>query len=629
MNNVKDFKSFLMMLAMWLFWVSGSYAQSDSIANKQDSSGNLMMEAYEARIRAIEIQRLEDSLKRIILELRLNDLKTTDNLEKEELQRQLDEIAAQEYSLREEKKAQVDSLRSRSTGYPVLGVLNDTLFYVYTKIGSLRPKERAKIISQKIAQLYEDDFLVVDSIKVISSDNMVDIVYGDTIIMTVSEMDGLWNEMTARELADGYSNTIKEAIHRAREDNSIITILMRIGLLIISLFGIWLMIWLVGKANRKVLRFIRNNREKWLKDLSYKDYTFLSAYQELKVIIFLVTFVKWLVYALILYIALPLVFSIFPFTRGWSFKLFELIWSPFKSIFVSIYEFLPNLFSILAISVVMTYVMKFVKYIFTEIQEEKLVITGFYADWAKPTYKIISFLLYAFTFVLIFPYLPGSDSTAFKGVSVFIGVLFSLGSSSAISNMIAGLVITYMRPFRIGDRIRIGDTAGDVIEKTLLVTRLKTIKNEEITIPNSAILNGNTINYTSYARQEGLIIHTSVTIGYDVPWQTMYEALVEGALRTDLVLKDPKPFVLQTSLDDFYVAYQINAYTKEASKQALIYSHLHQNIQDVCNEKGVEILSPHYRAQRDGNTSTIPGDYLPKDYQAPSFNIKINKEEKP
>jgi small-conductance mechanosensitive channel len=182
-----------------------------------------------------------------------------------------------------------------------------------------------------------------------------------------------------------------------------------------------------------------------------------------------------------------------------------------------------------------------------------------------------------------------------------------------------------MRPFKIGDRIKIGDVFGDVEEKTLLVTRIKTPKNEIITIPNSAVLSGNTINYSSEVVNNGLILHTTVTIGYDVPWKDMSKALIDAALRTEHILQDPKPFVLQTSLEDFYVAYQINAYTKEVKKQAIIYSNLHQNIQDVCNERGIEILSPHYRAARDGNMTTIPADYLDKDYKAPSFNVKVEK----
>ncbi|HPH47828.1 MAG TPA: mechanosensitive ion channel, partial [Chryseolinea sp.] len=200
------------------------------------------------------------------------------------------------------------------------------------------------------------------------------------------------------------------------------------------------------------------------------------------------------------------------------------------------------------------------------------------------------------------------------------------------SNAVAGLVITYMRPFKIGDRIKIGELTGDVIEKSLLVTRIRTIKNEEITIPNASVLSGHTVNYTTSAKELGLILHTSVTIGYDVPWKQVHELLISAALATDGILKDEtkKPFVLQTSLDDFYVGYQINAFTNQPDKMAVIYSLLHQNIQDKFNEGGVEILSPHYRAARDGNMTTIPPNYLPKDYEVPSFTISMkNSVQKP
>ena len=223
--------------------------------------------------------------------------------------------------------------------------------------------------------------------------------------------------------------------------------------------------------------------------------------------------------------------------------------------------------------------------------------------------------------VVIFPYLPGSDSPIFKGISVFLGFLFTFGSAGSLANLIAGLVLTYMRLFKIGDRVKIDDVVGDVIEKSSLVTRVRTIKNEIVSIPHSKVMSSHTINYSSDAPEKGLIIHTTVTIGYDVPWKDMHKALIEAATRTELILDTPEPFVLQTSLDDFYVSYQINGYTREPGKQAVIYSDLHRHIQDVCNENGIEILSPHYRAARDGNMSTIPAPYLPKDYEVPGFNI--------
>jgi small-conductance mechanosensitive channel len=447
------------------------------------------------------------------------------------------------------------------------------------------------------------------------------------IVMSISENDAIWHGKSMPELAGAFRETIINSVALAKEEGSILRLILRIGLVLLVLALSWGITWLIGKGYSRLLAFIDTNKSKILRDFTYKDYTFLSAEQELRVILVVLKIFRWFVYAILLYISLPIIFSIFPFSRDWADALFQLIWSPFKGVLVAVWEYLPNLFTILVIYFVMRYLIRFVGYIFHEIEAEKLKISGFHADWAMPTYGIVRFLLYAFMFVLIFPYLPGSDSNIFKGVSVFIGVLFSLGSSSAIANMVAGLVITYMRPFKIGDRIRIGEVTGDVIEKTLLVTRVKTTKNEVITIPNSAVLNGNTTNYSSEAQERGLIIHTTVTIGYDVPWKTMHQALIDAALRTELLLDEPRPFVLQTSLDDFYVSYQINAYTREAGRQAHVYSNLHQNIQDICNERGIEILSPHYRAARDGNMSTIPAQYLPGDYKAPPFQVNLGKDQ--
>lgn len=600
-----------------------SYGQTDSIVQKNDSINNIALNEYNQKLGEVEKLRVADSIKKAELESQLLKLKTTDNLQKEDLLQQLKSIEENEKKRIEDKKAHIESLRNTAKGYPVIGAMKDTLFLIYSKIGASTPKERAINISRKIEKLYEDDFLKADSILVMKSENTFDIIYGEIIIMSISENDAIWYGKGMPELAQSFKETIKNSIVEAKNENSWLKLIARIGLVLLVIGIAWAMIWLIGKGYSKLLLFINSKKDKWLKNLSYKDYTFLTAEQELQVVLFLVKIVRWFVYAVLLYITLPIIFSIFPFSRDWADALFHLIWSPFKGVLIAIWEYLPNLFSILVIYFVMKYVIRFVRYIFHEIEAEKLKLSGFHADWAMPTYSILKFLLYAFMFVLIFPYLPGSDSNIFKGVSVFIGVLFSLGSSSAIANMVAGLVITYMRPFKIGDRIKIGDVTGDVVEKTLLVTRIRTIKNEVITIPNSSVLNGNTTNYSSEAIEKGLIIHTTVTIGYDVPWKDMHQALIDAALRTNLILDEPKPFVLQTSLEDFYVSYQINAYTREAGKQALIYSNLHQNIQDVCNERGIEILSPHYRAARDGNMTTIPADYLPNDYKSPSFNVKV------
>lgn len=604
-------KTCILILFSIIFNLHGVYGQEeDSGLLDPDSLNHSMLLDYNRRLAEVEQERIADSIIKAELEARLIALTSAENNQKENLLMQISEIEAYERQRVTQKQQRIDSLRLTATGYPVTGIYKDTLFLLYSKMGASRPVDRARNISQRIEKLFDHDFLKVDSITFVDTEYTVDIVYGETIIMSISETEALWQNMTRQELAQSYAEIIKDDLRRAKAESRLGRLMMRIGLLLLVLLIVVGLFRLVGQGFTKLIRSIEVSKDKWLKNLAYKEYTFLTVEQEYNALLFLLKPFRWFIYAVILYIALPVIFSIFPFTRSWADDLFYLIWKPFKGIFIAVWAYLPDLFTILVIYFVMKYVVRFVKYIFTEIESEKLKISGFHADWALPTYSIVRFLLYAFMFVLIFPYLPGSDSDIFKGVSVFLGILFSLGSSTAIANMVAGLVITYMRPFKVGDRIKIGDVFGDVEEKTLLVTRIRTPKNEMITIPNSAVLSGNTTNYSSGINENGLILHSTVTLGYDVHWREIHAALTEAALRTEFILAEPKPFVLQTSLDDFYVSYQVNAYTKEVKQQALVYSTLHQNIQDVCNEKGIEILSPHYRAARDGNMTTIPAGFL-------------------
>jgi small-conductance mechanosensitive channel len=238
-------------------------------------------------------------------------------------------------------------------------------------------------------------------------------------------------------------------------------------------------------------------------------------------------------------------------------------------------------------------------------------------------------LVVVLVIIIIFPYLPGSKSPAFQGVSIFVGVLLSLGSSSAVANAIAGIILTYMRSFAVGDWVKIGDTTGEVVEKNALVTRIVTQKREIITIPNATVMNGSVMNYTREAKNGGVIFHTTATIGYDAPWKTVHQLLIDAARATEHILHSPAPFVLQTALNDFYVSYELNAYTDVPTKMQTIYSDLHQNIQDRFNEAGVEICSPHFSSLRDGNTIAIPQQYRPQGYTAPAFRVNGSQAEEP
>jgi small-conductance mechanosensitive channel len=336
---------------------------------------------------------------------------------------------------------------------------------------------------------------------------------------------------------------------------------------------------------------------------------------------------KWIIILNLIYLTLPVLFGIFPWTGGFSGKLISYFLNPIKHILISVWYYLPNFFTIIVLIIFFRYLLRILFYFKKEIERGALKIPGFYVDWANPTFQIIRVLVLAFALIIIFPYLPGSDSQVFKGVSVFLGVLFTFGSAGALSNVVAGLVLTYMRAYKIGDRVKIGDAVGDVVEKSLLVTRIKTIKNEIVSIPNSTVMNSHTTNFSAEAKEHGLIIHTTVTIGYEKSWRQIHDLLIKAALATELINKEPAPFVFQTSLDDFYVRYQINAYTNAPNEQQNTYSNLNQNIQDVFNEAGVEIMSAHYQYIRDGNQTTVPADHLPDDYVAPAFRVKTEGKE--
>jgi small-conductance mechanosensitive channel len=329
---------------------------------------------------------------------------------------------------------------------------------------------------------------------------------------------------------------------------------------------------------------------------------------------------------LLLSFYLPLVFSFFPWTRSLAARLVAYAVAPLAVLWERLLDYLPNFFYIFVIGAVTWAAVKLAKVIFAEIGRGALRISGFEAEWASFTYRIVAFLLIVGGLIVAYAYFPGTESPAFRGVSLFLGVLFSLASSSAISNVIAGIILTYTGAFRLNDRVRIGDVLGDVSERTLLVTRLKTIKNEEVSIPNSVVLNGQVTNYTALARAGGptfgLILHTTVTIGYNAPWRQVHELLMNAARATRGVLSEPAPFVLQTSLNDDHISYEWNAFTDQPAEMVNLYSELHQQIQDKFNAAGLEIMSPAFSALRDGNAMTLPSEHLPANYRAPGFKIE-------
>lgn len=543
-------------------------------------------------------------MKKELEEARLSEA----NMRMEMEQMRLKAFAADSVKLAQQR-ARIDSLRQFTPGVPVV-VEGDTLFYLYTKRGGYTPLQRAEMIDAAIMQLGKRFTLHPDSVYIESSDIVTDLMYGNKVIASFTDQDGLWEGRSREQLATDKRKIVVQKLKELKEEHSLWQLGKRILYFVLVLAGQYLLFWLTGWLFRKLKVRIQKLKDTRLKPISIQNYELLDTQRQVNLLIFLSNLLRYVIMLLQLLITVPLLFAIFPQTKGLAYQIFSYIWNPIKNILVGIVDYIPNLFAILIICFAVKYLVRLVHYLSREIEAGRLKFGGFYPDWAMPTYHIIRFLLYAFMIAMIYPYLPGAKNGVFQGISVFVGLIISLGSSTVIGNVIAGLVITYMRPFKLGDRIQLNDTTGNVIEKTPLVTRIKTPKNEVVTIPNSFIMSSHTVNYSASAREYGLIIHSEVTIGYDVPWRQVHQLLIEAALNTPGVIDDPRPFVLETSLSDWYPVYQINAYIREADKLAQIYSDLHQNIQDRFNEAGVEIMSPHYMAMRDGNESTIPKDDL-------------------
>ncbi len=532
--------------------------------------------------------------------VRLNEA----NLRMEIEQMKLTAYAADSVKLARQKQ-RIDSLRQVTQGVPVI-VDDDTLFYFYAKRGGHTPQQRAENVANDITALGKRFNLKPDSLYIESSDIVTDVMYDNKVIVSFTDQDGLWEGCTRDQLAAEKRLVILEKLKVMKEEHGFLQLCKRVAYFVLVLVGQFLLFWGTNWLFRRVKVRIVKLRNTRLKPFSIQDYELLDTHKQVKLLIFLASLVRYAFMLLQLLLSVPLLFSIFPQTKNLAFQLFSYIWNPVKSILVGIVSYIPNLFTIFVICLAIRYLVRLFRYLAGEVQSERLKLRGFYPDWAIPTYHIIRFLLYAFMIAMIYPYLPGSNSGVFQGISVFVGLIVSLGSSTVIGNIIAGLVITYMRPFKIGDRIKLNDTTGNVIEKTPLVTRIRTPKNEVVTIPNSFVMSSHTVNFSQSAREYGLIIHSEVSIGYDVPWRKVNKLLIEAALNTPGVVDDPRPFVLSTSLNDWYPVYQVNAYIKDADKLAQIYSDLHQNIQDRFCEEGVEIMSPHYMAMRDGNASTVP-----------------------
>lgn len=371
-----------------------------------------------------------------------------------------------------------------------------------------------------------------------------------------------------------------------------------------TVFVYWLFYIIVFRVFRRLSqRVIKEGSQ--VQPLRIQKQEILSAEEVAKILHRSLLGISWFLRLWIILAFGNTLLALFDWSRDISLTFAAFVGNIVGGIWGGFVNYLPDLFTALVIIGMAYLLIKLFRLVFDGMARQRIKVPGFYPEWSRTSYNLIRLMVIAMTVVVVFPYLPGSDSPAFQGVSIFFGVLLSLGSTTAVANVVAGIVITFTRAFRLGDYVRISDTEGKIIERTAFVTRIRTSKNVEVSMPNAAIMSDKVINFSTQAKNNGIALHTGVTIGYDVPWPKVQELLLSAAAATSEIEEEPPPFVLQTSLDDNYVAYELNAFTCRADKRPRIYSELHANILDAFHMAGVEITSPHYRAVRDGNAPAI------------------------
>jgi small-conductance mechanosensitive channel len=473
-------------------------------------------------------------------------------------------------------------------------VLDGVVLFRVRGATSLPAAERAAAIQQRLAAVAGNDAIAVDSIRAVPAGTTTRIMAGDTTVMAVLDADAALEQLERSDLAAAHASRIRQAIAEYRTARSpaalshaaIIALAATVSLGLV-LFGIW-------RVRHSLERLLTRRWQARIHTVGIQSFEVMRGeriWEALRGGLRALQSLAWLA-TLIVYLAFVL--AQFPSTRASARGVAAFALAPLQVIGAGIVANVPSLVFLAVLFFVVRAALHVIRLFFDAVEHGRVVLGGFDADWAQPTYKIVRLALIVFGLIVAYPYIPGSESDAFKGISLFIGVVFSLGSSAAISNIIAGYMMTYRRAFKVGDRIRIGTTIGDVVEMRLQVTHLRSPKNEEIVVPNSQILAGEVLNYSSLARASGLILHTEVGIGYETPWRQVEAMLLLAAERTVGLARTPAPFVLEKALGDFAIVYELNVYCDRPVSMLELYAELHRRILDVFNEYGVQIMTPAY-----------------------------------
>ena len=434
----------------------------------------------------------------------------------------------------------------------------------------------------------------MDALRIDETDVASQILADRHLVMNVYDADAKIEGVPRQVVASLYLARIRSAIMAYRADRSAPSLQRSAKAAAVATVVFVVLAGVVIWLRRKLDALLDSRYRQQIDALAAKSREVVSVTRLWKSLDATLRFVRSAVIFVLGLVYLRYLFELFPYTRPAARSVAGFVVAPLLTMWASFVAKIPDLFFLAILVFVVRIILRMLRRFFDAVEQGRVHLPNFERDWAAPTYKLMRPVVIAFAVVVGYPYIPGSGSEAFKGVSLFLGIIFSLGSSSFIANMIAGYSMTYRRAFKLGDVVQIGEVMGVVSGVRLQVTHVRTIKNEEIVVPNSQIMNAAVTNFSSLAKSDGLILHTTVGIGYETPWRQVEAMLIEAARRTPGLMTEPAPFVFHLQLGDFCVTYELNVYCSEPRKMRAIYTELHRHILDVFNEYGVQIMTPAY-----------------------------------
>ncbi|MBP8948787.1 MAG: mechanosensitive ion channel [Candidatus Promineofilum sp.] len=490
-------------------------------------------------------------------------------------------------------------------GAPVI-VNGQELFRLQTRVGSITATERATLVSDHIGRLANNPFSGELLVTVVDTETATDIVIGDEVLVTVSDADAAAEGRDRAELAQEWAALIQTAISDGQASVGIGALTAGLGISLAVLLALLVLLWLINRFSNWLVDKLDPTTESGRLPPALANSEIYQSGLFSRTVRLLLRLFKIVLALFLVTVAIPVVLRAFPQTHELGTRVRGSLLAPLAKLWDGIVAFLPDLIFLLVLAALTWLITRLIHLLFREVERGVIRLPSFEPEWAGFTGRMVTILVVIIAFIIGFTSLPISQLPVFQGISAFAALLLTLASSSAIANIIAGIILTYTGAFRIGEIIRIQNTTGEVAGKYLLTTRVRTFKNEVVSFPNSLVLSNSVTNYSRLAREGGLTLYTTVTIGYDVAWQKVHELLIGAALDTPDILKQPAPFVLQKALNDFNVSYELNALTNKAELLPALYSALHRHIQERFAAAGVEIMSPNYVAVRDGNEPALP-----------------------